>query len=118
MAVVVAGGIGLTLMPGKHSLGDASNGPFGGMVFAVKDLIDDCDLFVVIWSTNACNSKWVLKESRYALERYNLQGSPDFRPIPVEGPPIPPVPRGLRAYHFNDELLLSLMRATVSQPHL
>jgi hypothetical protein len=72
--------------------------------------IDDCDLFVVIWSTNARNSKWVKKESSYALKRYKKRGIPDFRPIPVEGPPIPPVPRGLRAYHFNDELL-SLIRA-------
>ena len=67
--------------------------------------IDDCDLFVVIWSRNARDSKWVKKESHYALKRYKKLGRPDFRPIPVEGPPIPSVPRGLRAYHFNDELL-------------
>jgi hypothetical protein len=77
--------------------------------------IDECDLFVVIWSTNALNSKWVKKESGHALKRHKKQGSPDFRPIPVEGPPIPPVPRGLRAYHFNDELLLSLIRTAQAQ---
>ena len=49
--------------------------------------------------------KWVKKESRYALVRYKQRGSPDFVPIPVEGPPIASVPRDLRAYQFNDELL-------------
>jgi hypothetical protein len=72
--------------------------------------IDESDLFIVIWSKNARDSKWVKKESRYALKRYKQHRSPDFRPIPVEGPPIASVPRGLRAYHFNDELL-SLIRA-------
>jgi hypothetical protein len=67
--------------------------------------IDESDLFVVIWSKNARDSKWVKKESRYALRHYKKHGSPDFVPIPVEGPPIAAVPRGLRAYHFNDELL-------------
>jgi hypothetical protein len=72
--------------------------------------IDESDLFVVIWSKNALDSKWVEKESRYALKRYKQYGRPDFRPIPVEGPPIASVPHGLQAYHFNDELL-GLIRA-------
>jgi hypothetical protein len=71
----------------------------------IFEAIDESDLFVVIWSKNARDSKWVKKESRYALRRYKQNKSPDFRPIPVEGPPIASVPRGLRAYHFNDELL-------------
>jgi hypothetical protein len=72
--------------------------------------IDESDLFVVIWSNNARNSKWVKKETLYALKLCERRGSPDFVPIPVEGPPIPSVPRGLNARHFNDELL-SLIRA-------
>jgi hypothetical protein len=72
--------------------------------------IDESDLFVVIWSKNALDSKWVKKESRYALRRYKQHRGPDFRPIPVEGPPIAPVPRDLRAYQFNDDLL-GLIRA-------
>jgi hypothetical protein len=60
---------------------------------------------VVIWSKNARDSEWVIKESRYALERYKQCGNPDFHPIPVEGPPIASVPQDLQAYHFNDELL-------------
>jgi hypothetical protein len=72
--------------------------------------IDKSDLFVLIWSTNAKNSKWVKRESRYALKRCSNSGSPDFRPIPIEGPPIPAVPRAMKGYHFNDEFL-SLLRA-------
>jgi hypothetical protein len=67
--------------------------------------IDESDLFVVIWSKNARDSNWVIEESRYALKRYGQYGSPDFHPIPVEGPPIASVPEGLQDYHFNDELL-------------
>jgi hypothetical protein len=67
--------------------------------------IDESDLFVVIWSTNARDSEWVKKESQYALTHYMEHGSPDFVPIPVEGPPIASVPEDLQAYHFNDELL-------------
>jgi TIR domain/Tetratricopeptide repeat len=71
----------------------------------IFEAIEESDLFVVIWSKNARDSKWVKKESRYALRHYKEHGSPDFVPIPVEGPPIASVPRGLQAYHFNDELL-------------
>ena len=65
---------------------------------------------MVIWSKNARDSAWVIKESRYALERYKQRRSPDFRPIPVEGPPIASVPPSLESRHFND-VLLSLIRA-------
>ena len=71
----------------------------------IFEAIDESDLFVVIWSTNARDSEWVKKESQYALRHYMDHGSPDFVPIPVEGPPIASVPQDLQAYHFNDELL-------------
>jgi hypothetical protein len=71
----------------------------------IFEAIDESDLFVVIWSTNARDSEWVKKESCYALRHYKEHGSPDFVPIPVEGPPIASVPQDLQAYHFNDELL-------------
>jgi hypothetical protein len=73
--------------------------------------IDQSDLFVIMWSKNASDSKWARKEARYALKRYKNCRSPDFRPIPIEGPPIAPVPKYLRAYHFNDEIL-GLIRAS------
>jgi hypothetical protein len=40
--------------------------------------IDESDLFVVIWSKNARDSKWVKKESRYALKLCEERGTPDF----------------------------------------
>jgi hypothetical protein len=79
--------------------------------------IDQSDLFVVIWSKNARDSKWVIRESRYALKRYKQHGSPDFCPIPVEGPPIASVPRGLQARHFNDELLGQIRIAELERRH-
>jgi hypothetical protein len=67
----------------------------------IFEAIDESDLFVVIWSKNASDSKWVKKESRYAFRLYKQHGRPDFRPIPIEGPPIASVPRGLQARHFK-----------------
>ena len=55
------------------------------------------------------------KESRYALARYKRHGSPDFVPIPVEGPPIASVPGDLRHYHFNDELLGQIRAAELER---
>ena len=76
----------------------------------IFEAIDESDLFVLVWSKNACASKWVRKEASYALKRYKRHRRPDFRPIPVEGPPIAPVPRSLRAFNFNDDRLF-LIRA-------
>ena len=78
--------------------------------------IDESDLFAIIWSSNANQSKWVRREARYALKRMKRERSPDFRPIPIEGPPIPSVPRGLRDYHFNDELLGQIRAAEKEAP--
>ena len=50
----------------------------------IFEAIEESDLFVLIWSKNARDSKWVKKESRYALRRNMEHGSPDFVPIPVE----------------------------------
>jgi hypothetical protein len=77
--------------------------------------IDESDVFVVIWSKNARNSKWVIKESRHALKRYEQHKSPDFNPIPIEGPPIAPVPRCLRGRHFNDKKLYMLRVAELER---
>jgi hypothetical protein len=83
-----------------------------GDVFSPKifEAIRESDLFVVIWSKNASASDWVLKETRYALELRARLHRPDFCPIPVDGPPIAPVPIEWRATNFNDERLL-LIRA-------
>lgn len=72
--------------------------------------IDDCDLFLLFWSTAAKESTWVLKEATYALNR---QGSsklslPEIIPVIIEGPPVIPPPTELRHLHFNDKILYFL----------
>lgn len=80
--------------------------------------IDESDLFVLIWSSNARESKWVRREVRYAVRRFKQRRSPDFHPIPIEGPPIPSVPRSLRCYHFNDVLLQIIHLAETTEREL
>lgn len=75
--------------------------------------IDRSDLFVLMWSSAARKSRWVRKEARRALELSRQRRSPDSRPIPTEGPPIAPVPFGLRAIHFNDKMLHMIRAAEI-----
>ena len=69
--------------------------------------IDQCDLFLLFWSTAAKESPWVLKEVLYALERQGSDGlrSPEIIPVIIEGPPLVPPPSELQNLHFNDKLL-------------
>jgi hypothetical protein len=69
--------------------------------------IDQCDLFLLFWSTAAKESPWVLKEVLYALERQGSDGlrSPEIIPVIIEGPPLVPPPPELQDLHFNDKLL-------------
>ncbi|MDZ7967724.1 MAG: toll/interleukin-1 receptor domain-containing protein [Nostoc sp. DedSLP03] len=69
--------------------------------------IDECDLFLLFWSTAAKESPWVLKEVLYALDRQGSNGlrSPEIIPVIIEGPPPVPPPPELQNLHFNDKLL-------------
>lgn len=69
--------------------------------------IDECDLFLLFWSTAAKESKWVLKEALYALERQGKDGlnPPEIIPVIIEGPPPISPPDELQHLHFNDKLL-------------
>jgi hypothetical protein len=68
--------------------------------------IDQCDVFLLFWSTNAAASKWVVAEAEHALSRQaGLPGNPpDILPIVLEGPPVPAPPDSLKDIHFNDWL--------------
>jgi type VI secretion system protein ImpC len=69
--------------------------------------VDECDLFLLFWSSFAKQSEWVLKEVKYALSR-KADGEflpPEIRPVIIEGPPIVPPPDELSHLHFNDRLL-------------
>ncbi len=67
--------------------------------------IDNSDVFFLFWSHFAKESEWVMKEARYALERQKEFDSPDFVPVPIEGPPPVPPPGDMAGIHFNDPLL-------------
>jgi hypothetical protein len=69
--------------------------------------IDECDLFLLFWSRAASQSEWVLKETRYALQRKSGDdlAPPEIRPVIIEGPPVPPPPPDLAHLHFDDPLL-------------
>jgi len=68
--------------------------------------IDECDLFLLFWSSSARDSKWVLNEVRYALSRKagDDLAPPEIRPVIIEGPPIVEPPEELAHLHFNDKL--------------
>lgn len=68
--------------------------------------IDDCDLFLLFWSSAARDSEWVMKEVRYAIARKDGQDAnpPEIMPVILEGPPPVVPPKDLQAFHFNDKL--------------
>ena len=71
------------------------------------EYIDQCDVFMLFWSSASKESEWVRKEVEYALKRKGTAESalPEIVPIPLEGPPIPLPPPELSHIHFNDRLL-------------
>lgn len=73
--------------------------------------IDQCDLFLLFWSSAAGQSEWVLKEIRYALARKDERdfGAPEIYPIILEGPPVPEPPADLSHLHFDDRLLYFML---------
>ena len=75
--------------------------------------IDECDLFLLFWSSEAKRSEWVRREVEYALSRKagNDLSPPEIRPVIVEGPPIIEPWEELADLHFNDRLLY-FMRPT------
>jgi TIR domain-containing protein len=70
--------------------------------------IEECDLFLLFWSTAAKESDWVRKEALEALRLAVASGEserPTVGPVLIEGPPVPlPWPE-LAHLHFNDKLL-------------
>jgi hypothetical protein len=69
--------------------------------------IDKCDVFLLFWSKAAAASEWVGKEIAYAMKRKHddLDRPPAIEPVPLEGPPLVPPPKGLEHLNFNDPLL-------------
>jgi len=74
--------------------------------------IDECDLFLLFWSTASKESEWVMKEVHYALNRKGGDdlAPPEIYPVIIEGPPIPLPPQELSHLHFNDRILYVMGR--------
>ena len=72
--------------------------------------IDESDLFLLFWSSAAKQSKWVMKEIQYALNRKGGDdlSPPEILPVPIEGPPQPAPPEELSHLHFGDYFLYFL----------
>ncbi|MFC1597016.1 protein kinase [Planctomycetota bacterium] len=69
--------------------------------------IDDCDLFLLFWSSAAKKSTWVLEEARYALQCKGGDDTnpPEMVPVILEGPPPVEPPEDLKHLHFNDRFV-------------
>ena len=69
--------------------------------------IDTCDVFYLLWSSNAKASEWVIKELQYAydLKHDDDDAPPMIQPVPIEGPPSVPPPSGFEWLHVDDPIL-------------
>lgn len=74
--------------------------------------IDQCDLFLLFWSSAAKRSEWVMREVDYAIDRKGGEDDspPEIRPVIIEGPPLVPPPERLKHLHFNDRLIYLMSR--------
>jgi len=69
--------------------------------------IDECDLFMLFWSSASKESEWVYKETLYARRRQieSKSDEPDIIPMIIEGPPPPKPWPEFKHLHFNDKLI-------------
>ena len=69
--------------------------------------IDECDLFLLFWSSHAKASEWVMREVTHAIQRKagDDDAPPEIRPVIIEGPPAVPPPPELAHLQFNDKLI-------------
>ena len=75
--------------------------------------IDECDLFLLFWSSAARDSTWVMEEVKYALARKHDDefAPPEIHPVIIEGPPVPAPPTELAHLHFNDRVIYFMSEA-------
>jgi TIR domain len=74
--------------------------------------IDECDLFLLFWSSEAKCSKWVRQEVRHALKRRGGDdlAPPEIKPVIIEGPPVIEPWVELAHLHFNDRVAYFMKR--------
>lgn len=73
----------------------------------IRKNLDQCDLFVLFWSSSARGSEGVAREIAYALGRKTGDEGqpPTFDPLSLELPVPRPLPTGLESLNFDDPLL-------------
>jgi hypothetical protein len=66
--------------------------------------IDECDLFLLFWSSEAKRSEWVRREVRHALARRagDDLAAPEIKPVVIEGPPVVEPWDEVAHLHFDD----------------
>jgi hypothetical protein len=74
--------------------------------------IDECDLLLLFWSSEAKSSGWVRQEVRHALQRRSGDdlAPPEIKPVIIEGPPVVEPWEELAHLHFNDRVLYFMNR--------
>jgi hypothetical protein len=74
---------------------------------AIYENIEQCNLFLLFWSSAAAESEWVRREIELALKANKRNGgqSPDIIPIVIESPSAPNPPPELAHLQFSDTLL-------------
>jgi hypothetical protein len=66
----------------------------------IKNMINEADIFVLMWSQAARQSKIVEYEWKYSLSIMDLKGDYFFRPMLLEDPKKAPIPKELAHLHF------------------
>jgi tRNA A-37 threonylcarbamoyl transferase component Bud32 len=74
--------------------------------------IDECDLFLLFWSGEAKESKWVRQEVDHALKRRSGDelAEPEIKPVIIEGPPVIAPWAELAHLHFDERVLYFMSR--------
>jgi TIR domain len=74
--------------------------------------IDECDLFLLFWSSQAKGSMFVRQEVDHALKRRGDDdlAPPEIKPVIIEGPPVVEPWEELAHLHFDDRLVYFMKR--------
>lgn len=69
--------------------------------------LDECDVFLLFWSSAAKQSQWVMREVRRALERKggDDMNPPEIIPVIIGGPPPVEPPEDLAHLQFDDSII-------------
>jgi len=76
--------------------------PGDSITGGIEEGLSACDVFVLIWSTDAANSNWVGTELRAILRRRVDEGGLRIIPIMLDGKKLPALVADYRGFRLND----------------